>query len=118
MTPPPEDPVIGLRQVAAELGQHYDTVRKHWREWAGLDEGAFLGFPFPCRYPEPGKRGVLGWRAAAVAEWKFARERALGLGRAAAPSAPQGRPAAQPYLLRNTRIATERTQLQQLLERA
>lgn len=114
----PEDPVIGLQRVAQELGMHYDTVRKHWREWAGLCPGAFLGFPFPCRYPEPGRRGVIAWRLSLIADWKLARERCLGLGRAAPPVEPQGRPRADPYVTTTPRLKTERAHLLQLLERA
>jgi hypothetical protein len=95
---------------------HYDTVRKHWRAWAGLSKGApFLGFPLPFRYPEPGRRGHIVWRLSAVNDWKAARERALG---AAQPPVPQPQAfMADAHATKNPRLARERSELSQLLER-
>lgn len=114
-----EPDILSLTEVAAELRAHYDTVRKHWREWAGLtgDRGRFIGFPLPCRYPMPGERGVLGWRRSAIAAWKLARETALGEGRSAPHVAPAPG-AAPPVLKSDPRLKRERAQLHQLLERA
>lgn len=106
------DPVIGLRGVAGELNCHPDTVRKAWRAWR-----ASIGFPAPCKYPPPGQRGRLGWRLAAIVDWKLARERALGEGR----SMPLREPAladSPPVLKNDPRLARERAQLHRLLERA
>jgi hypothetical protein len=117
---PAEDPVISLHQVAREIGCHYDTARKNWRAWAGVqgDRDAYIGFPFPCRYGRVGTRGVLGWRLSVITEWKVRRERALGEGRSAPGEALQGRPRNDPYVTTTPRLKTERAQLQQLLERA
>lgn len=77
---------VDMVGAAAELGVHYDTLRKHWREWAGLAPGAGIGLPRPFRYPEPGQRGRIAWRLTALQEWKLRREAALGR------CAPDGQP--------------------------
>lgn len=80
---------LDLAGAAAEAGVHYDTLKKHWRNWSDPAHPAFCGFPAPYRYPPPGqKRGRLAWRASVIAAWKEGRERAFGVGRHQPPAAP------------------------------
>lgn len=82
--------VLTLRQAAAEIGVHYDTLRKGWAELV-----AQHGFPRPFLR--------LKWDADAVAAWKQARS-------LPAPAAPPAPTPAQD----NRRAARDRAALQQL----
>jgi hypothetical protein len=70
--------VLDLHAAAEAAGLHYDTLRKCWRGWSDPAHPAYCAFPAPFRYPPPGQRGRIAWRAAAIADWKAARERAFG----------------------------------------
>lgn len=93
MTPFADDDtdMAGAAQLA---GVHYDTFRKHWRAWAGLDKaGPNLSLPLPYRFPLPGqKRGAYRWRVEPLRAWRIARETALGEGRIEPAPAKLGRP--------------------------
>lgn len=71
---------LTMAETAAELGLHYDTFRKTWRQLPG--------------FPQP----IVGrkWDADAVAAWKAQRSRARG---AQAPKA-YAFPSAKPQALR------------------
>ena len=115
---PETDPdVLDLDGAAREAGVHYDTLKKHWRRWCDPTADAYCGFPPPFRYPEPGQRGRVAWRATAVADWKLRREHAFGAGRAAPAShRPPGRPGlAAGITPRGAQLQRERAQLAQLM---
>lgn len=73
--------VLDLHAAAEAAGLHYDTLRKCWRGWSDPAHPAYCAFPAPFRYPPPGQRGRIAWRAAAIEAWKVSRERAFGVGR-------------------------------------
>lgn len=68
---------LTMRQVAAEVGVHYDTMRRHWPDWV-----SGLGFPRPFL--------GLRWDAAQIQAWKADRSHAaIAAGRRAPLKAPQ-----------------------------
>lgn len=108
-TAAPLDPdALDLAAAAAEIGVHYDTLKKHWRDWSNPEHAAFCAFPAPFRFPPPGQRGRLAWRRTAVADWKVAREHAFGAGRAAPAALPSGRRAVPLFKLQRDRAALAR----------
>lgn len=109
---------IDMAGVADALGFHGDTVRKWWRAWADPQSPHYVHFPPPFRYPPPGRKGRCWWRASAIAEWKLARERALGQGRACPPSYRNETAAERHATAGNPRLSQQRAALARLQERA
>lgn len=122
MTPALEPDVLELVDAAREAGVHKDTLRKNWRLWSDPKSDQFIGFPLPFKYPPPGKRGRVAWRRTAVAEWKLARERALGAGRGRIGQPQDGgqltHQRADQSANRHRRVDRERSNLLHLMERA
>ena len=111
-----EPDAVDLLGAARAAGLHYDTLRKHWRAWSDPTSAAYCGFPPPFRYPPPGRRGRLAWRASQIEAWKAARERAFGTNKHHPPGAPRV------YDERRVRALTpqvlrQRAELSQLMEK-
>lgn len=113
-----EPDVLGLAEAAAEVGVHYDTLRKHWRDWANPDHVDYCAFPMPFRAACASRKARIAWRRSALAAWKLAREHALGVQH----RTPAGRrdPALSAHLAarRDPQLHNQRAALARLMERA
>lgn len=107
-----EPDALDLAGVAAELGLHYDTVRKHWRAWADPLHPEYTAFPRPFLSGGRGRHGALRWRRTAVADWKLSRERAF-----CRPAPERGAPLGRP-VGRREHLERQRATLARLMERA
>lgn len=85
---------LNMTETASEVGCHYDTFRKNWRDWIEL-----LGFPSPLH----GRK----WDREALAAWKIRRSSLRVVTEIRAAPEPEVRAA-------NTRAARGRSALQQL----
>lgn len=114
-----EPDVLDMHEAADEAGVHYDTLRKNWRAWANPAHRDYCAFPMPFRAPPVGRRGGFAWRRSAVAEWKQARERALGA-RFVTPPTYRHDAATAAHLAarRDPTIHHQRAALARLMERA
>lgn len=109
---------LGMGEVADVLGLHYDTLRQSWRAWATPGHPDYRAFPYPFRYPPPGRKGRRVWRRSAIDDWKLARERALGPGRAQPETYRADRVADQAAVRATPQLDKQRAALAQLMERA
>lgn len=108
---------VGMAEAAAAAGASYEHFRKTWRIWANPRSPHYVGFPQPYLQPPGGGRGLIRWRASAIAEWKRLRERALGAERMRPPNPYEA--AGDPSTPRHDpRLQQERAALARLMERA
>lgn len=85
---------LSMTDTAAEVGCHYDTFRKNWRDWI-----EHLGFPSPIHGHK--------WDREAVAAWKIRRSSLRVVTEIRAAPEPEARAA-------NTRVQRDREALQQM----
>ncbi len=94
---------LTMAQAADAAGYSLERFRRVWRQ--------IPGFPAPIKAPHFG-RGTYAWRAQSVQDWQLARERALGVGRAAPPAANEDR---APLQANAAAIARQRQALGRLM---